>query len=87
MALSDMHYMTLAGNRTLAVSNAHPGQRFNLTLKQDSTGSRTVAWWSGIAWPGGTTPTLTTTGGKSDIFEFLCTSTGVYIGRVWGQNY
>jgi len=87
LLLSDVHAVTLGGNRTLALSNAHAGQRFMVTLKQDATGSRTVTWWSGISWPGGTVPTLTTTANKSDVFEFLCTGTNTYIGRVWGQNF
>lgn len=49
LASSDMHLVTLGGNRTLALSNAKVGQRFLVTLKQDGTGSRTVTWWSGIA--------------------------------------
>src|SRR3989344_7999620 len=32
---------------------------FSLTLNQDSTGGRTVAWPSSVIWPGGTAPTLT----------------------------
>lgn len=87
LATSDMHSVTLGGNRTLALSNAQVGQKFQVTLTQDVAGSRTVSWWSGISWPGGTVPTLTTTAGKSDMFEFVCTGTGAYYGRVWGQAY
>src|SRR5690606_12655404 len=87
LSLSDLQAATLGGNRTLALSNAKVGQKFQVTLTQDGTGSRTVTWWSGISWPGGTVPTLTTTAGKSDVFEFLCTGTGAYYGRVWGQAY
>lgn len=88
LGLSDVHAVTLGGNRTLAVSNSRVGQRFNVSLKQDATGSRTVTWWSGISWPGGTAPTLTTTANKTDVFEFVCTATNTsYVGRVFGQNY
>ena len=87
LALSDMHATTLTGNRTLTLSNVQVGQRFNLTLKQDATGSRTVTWWSGIQWPGGTVPTLTTTANRSDVFEFLAKPDSTFIGRVWGQNF
>ena len=87
VAVSDMHATTLTGNRTLTLSNVQVGQRFNLTLKQDGTGSRTVNWWAGIQWPGGTVPTLTTTGGRSDVFEFLAKPGSTFIGRVWGQNF
>jgi len=37
-------------------------------------------------WDNGTTPTLTTTGGKVDVFGFVCTSAGNYDGFILGQN-
>ena len=87
MDVSNVHMVTLGGNRALAVSNVDAGQKFLLRLTQDGTGSRTVTWWSNISWAeGGTEPTLTTTGGKSDLFGFLCTSAGNYDGFVCGQN-
>ena len=84
---SNTHMTTLGGTRTLAVSNVASGQKFMLRLKQDSTGSRTVNWFSAISWAeGGTAPTLTTTASKADLFGFLCTSGGYYDGFVIGQN-
>ena len=90
---SNTHMTTLGGTRTLAVSNVASGQKFMLRLKQDSTGSRTVNWFSTIYWAdGGTAPTLTTTANKADLFGFLCTSGteapgGPYVdGFVIGQN-
>ncbi len=89
--LDNIHYVTLGGNRTLAVSNVDVGQRFAVRLKQDATGSRTVTWWSNISWPGGTTPTLTTTASKSDWFGFICTGSSggnpTFDAFVLGQNY
>lgn len=87
LALSDLHTVTLGGNRTLALSNAQVGQRFLVTLKQDAMGSRTVTWWNTISWPSGSAPLLTTTPNKSDVFEFVCTASGAYLGRTWGQDY
>lgn len=78
--------VTLAGNRTLALSNVSVGQRFVISLTQDATGSRTVTWFSTIKWPGNTVPTLTTIAGKTDTFGFRCTSAGNYEGYVLGQN-
>lgn len=86
MATSNFHTVTLGGNRTLALSNVGTGQAFLINLKQDGTGSRTVTWFSGISWPAGTTPTLTTTANKTDSFGFLCTGSGAYIGYNLGQN-
>lgn len=98
LATSDMHTVILGtadgftNPRQLALSNVHIGQRFNVTISQSTTGSgsQTVTWWSGISWPSNTAPTLTTTAGKKDVFEFLCTHitpSPKFIGRVWGQNY
>ena len=83
---SNIHMVTLEGNRILAVSNADPGQEFKLRLKQDSTGSRTVTWFDAIYWAGGSVPTLTTTANKADLFGFICTSNGIYDGYIIGQN-
>lgn len=86
MDLSDKHQVTLGGNRTLAVNNDNDGQTFLLILQQDATGGRTVTWWAGILWPGGTVPTLTTTANKRDVFSFLRLSAGSYLGFTVGQN-
>ncbi len=77
----------LGGNRTLAVSNPTTGQQFSLILLQDGAGSRTVTWFAGILWAGGSAPTLTTTANKRDVFTFKCISSGVYLGFVAGQNH
>jgi hypothetical protein len=84
MNVSNLHTVTLGGNRTLALSNVGVGQRFIIRLVQDGTGSRTVTWFSTIKWPSGIVPTLTTTGGKADVFGFICTSAGNYDGFVIG---
>jgi len=71
MNTSGIHLVTLTGNPTLDVTNVTDGQTFVIILKQDGTGSHTVTWWTGILWPSGTAPTLTTTGNKYDIFAFI----------------
>jgi hypothetical protein len=67
--------VTLGGNRTIAFSNAVEGQSYKLRIQQDGTGSRTVTWPSSgvtINWPGGTAPTLATTGGHADVIVLTC---------------
>lgn len=86
LSQGNIQKVTLGGNRTLAVSNVSVGQAFIIRLTQDSTGSRTVTWWSGISWVDGSPPTLTTTPGKTDVFGFLCTGTNTYDGYIVGQN-
>ena len=78
--------VTLGGNRTLAVSNTLLGRTFCLIIKQDATGSRVPVWFSTVHWAYGSTPTLTTTANKYDMFAFVEISTGVYLGFVVGQN-
>lgn len=86
------HAVTLAGNRTLAFTNVSINQKFDVALTQDGTGSRTVTWPSGVQWPGGVAPTLTTTPGRTDTFCLICTGTDGYgaptfRGYVTGQNF
>ena len=77
--------VTLGGNRTLAVTITS-NRAFVLALKQDGTGTRTVTWFSGILWAGGSAPTLTTTINKTDTLGFIRTGSGAYLGFVIGQN-
>jgi len=85
MSVSCVHKVVLGASRILAVSNVIDGQSFCIMLKQDASGSRTVTWWSGILWMDGTTPTLTTTGAKTDIFTFTRDGSSYY-GTVNGLN-
>lgn len=88
LSSSTRHKVTLGGNRTLTVSNPQEGQGFLLRITQDETGERTVTWFDGISWAYGITPTLTTTGGKTDFFTFICTdaTTPAFDGFVVGQD-
>ena len=86
MLESNVHTVTLGGNRTLAVSNTSTGQIFIIRLVQDGTGSRTVTWFSTIKWAGGSAPTLTTTASKTDVLGFITTSSGNYDGFIVGAN-
>ena len=84
--VSNIHTVTLGGNRTLALTNASVGQVFIIRLVQDGTGGRTVTWFNTIKWAGGSTPTLTSGATKTDTFGFITTSSGNYDGYVVGQN-
>lgn len=86
MTTKALHQVTLAGNRTLAVTNVTAGQTFMLKLIQDGTGSRTVTWFSTILWPGGTVPTLTTGPNKADWFGFVAKTSSTFDGFIIGQN-
>lgn len=68
--------VTLTGNTIFTFTGAVAGQVLYLRIVQDATGSRTVTWPSGIKWPGGVAPTLSTTANKIDTICILCTATG-----------
>lgn len=67
-ALSNYFQVVLGGNRTLAnPTNPRDGQTLEVLVRQDGTGSRTLAYGSKIRWPDGTSPTLTTTANRADL--------------------
>jgi hypothetical protein len=71
--------VTLGGNRTLAnPSNMEAGATYTLIVKQDGTGSRTLAYGANYYWPGGTAPTLSAGAGAIDIITFLSDGTNMY---------
>lgn len=67
-SLGNRFSVTLGGNRTLALSNIADGQKVEVIVTQDGTGSRTLSY-SGITikWQGGSAPTLTAAAGKADM--------------------
>lgn len=72
---------TLTGNCTFTMPTATSGTSFIVRLIQDATGSRT-ATFTGVKWPGGTTPTITTTASTGvDVLSFVC------IASVWYGTY
>jgi hypothetical protein len=71
---------TLTGNCTFTMPTATSGTSFIVRLIQDATGSRT-ATFTGVKWPAGTAPTITTTASTGvDIISFVC------IAAVWYGN-
>lgn len=77
--------ITLTGNATITMPTAAAGKSFILLLRQDATGSRSVTW-STVNWAGSTTPTITGTASRQDIFSFFSDGTRWY-GVTVGQNY
>jgi len=70
-ALGNQFVISLGINiTTLTFTNVPANTRvytMTLYLVQDATGGRTVTWPVSVKWPGGSAPTLTTTGTKQDI--------------------
>lgn len=68
LSTSNYFTKTINANSTFTVSNV-PGSRVcSFTLELTHT-SGTITWFSGLEWPGGNAPTLTT--GKTHLFMFV----------------
>ena len=69
-SLSNTFTVTLGGNRTLAnPTNLTNGAIYTWRVRQDGTGSRTLAYGSKFKWPGGAAPVLTTTASATDFIS------------------
>lgn len=81
--------VTLGDNRTMGnPTNMTDGQMVTIKVKQDGTGSRTLAWASKWLWPNGSEPTLSTAASAVDIFAgvYNAAADRVYMG-VFGQAF
>ena len=98
---SNKLYLRLTGNITNLILNFPAGSgNFQIVLKQDGTGSRTItnykAYDSGgaaasgsasVKWAGGSNPTLTTTADKVDIASFYWDATNEIAYGTISQNF
>lgn len=75
---------TINGASTFTVSNVPASQAYAFTLELTHT-SGVVTWFSGVQWPGGTAPTLTT--GKTHLFTFVTDDGGARWRGVANVNY
>lgn len=66
-SLGNYFTKTINGNSTFTVSNVPASRNYAFTLELEHT-SGSITWFSGVEWPGGTAPTLTT--GKTHLFIF-----------------
>lgn len=73
--------IALTGNITVAnPTNLVAGQEGTITLTQDATGGRTVAWGTNFKWVGGTAPTyVTTANSKSTYVYHVVSSTEIIV--------
>lgn len=87
-ALSNNFTVVLAGNRTLDnPTNPTSGQVINIRIRQDATGTRTLAFGTAYWFPGGVDPTLSTAANAVDFMScqydatlsaWLCNMTKAY---------
>lgn len=75
-----------AANCSITLPTPTAGESLLIVLTQDGTGSRTASW-SGVWWQSATTPTLTTTPNKSDVFSFISVDGAKWLGFQVGQNF
>ena len=68
LSTSNYFTKTINANSTFTVSNTPSSKAYSFTLELTHT-SGAVTWFSGVEWPGGVTPTLTT--GKTHLFMFV----------------
>ena len=85
LANGTMQTVTLAGSPTITMPTAVAGKSFTLIINTGIAGSYTVSW-STVAWAGGTTPTVTTTASKKDIFNFYSDGT-LWYGSLFGASF
>jgi hypothetical protein len=77
-----------------SVSTPSPARVHTFTLIVNSATAGSITWQTGttaygaVKWPGGTSPTLSTTANKLDVFSFLSTDWGTsWLGFNAGQNF
>lgn len=77
--LGNVFTLTLGVNATLAnPTNLAAGLHFTYRIKQDATGSRTLAYGTAFKFPGGTVPTLSTAANALDVLSCFSDGTNVY---------
>lgn len=84
-AAGNEHYLTLTGNVTLTFSNPVDGGRYVVNVNTGA-GGFTVTWPAKVRWSG-STPVVTATAGKLDLFTFeYIAALDLYFGA-YQQNY
>lgn len=73
--------VTLGGNRTLANPSNSKQQSGVIIVKQDGTGSRTLAYGSNWKFPGGA-PTLTTAASATDMISYIVQGDGTILAVI-----
>ena len=88
LANGTMHRIILTNGDTCAITmpTAFAGMSFMLAVNQPSTTGSGALSWSGVQWPGGTAPVMTTGANKVDQYAFFCFD-GSTIRGVATQNY
>lgn len=82
--------LTLSANTALSFinSNFQGTTSVVLFITQDGTGGRTCTLPTNVKWPSNTTPTVTSTASRTDIYQFTSDTNGTgWYGTTYGQNF
>lgn len=78
--------ITLSADLTVTMPTAARGAVIYATLRQAASGGPFTAVFTGVLWPGGTAPTMSTGASAIDIYSFTSDGTSWY-GTVVGQAF
>jgi hypothetical protein len=61
----------LGDNTTFTFTNGNAGATYILVVKQSAGGSNTITWPGSVTWAGASTPTMTATADRYDVYTFI----------------
>lgn len=88
VATATLHRIVLSVDCTFTFPTAVAGHSFTVVLVQDATGGRVAIWPGTVSWVGmyGSTPVLSTTANRSDVFTFVCADGTNWLGMWAGST-
>lgn len=85
LATGSMFTKTISGATTLSLANVPGSGVASFLLDLTNGGSAAITWWANLKWPGGTAPTLTTSG--RDMLGFVTHDGGAtWSGLILGKD-
>lgn len=81
----DLFKVTATGAVQIILSGMPSGYVGTLILDATNFGAYTITWPTGTKWPGGTAPTMTTSG--TDRVEFIVNAAGVIYASIIGKDF
>lgn len=86
LTLGTVFNLTLNGNTAFTFPAPEAGAQFTLNLRQDGTGGRSVTWPMLARWANDLSPTLSSTGLRTDTINFVSDGT-VWMGYEGGRKF
>jgi hypothetical protein len=74
-----------AATTTFTFSNGNAGATYILVIRQNASGAQTITWPAAVAWAGASTPIMTSTASRYDIYTFIFDGTKYFGSYV--QNF